>query len=240
MGKAVSKPFAQNYRYERKFVYTHLLSEDLIELEVLGNSFCFREIFSRRTVNNCYYDDASMSFYHQNVAGDDKRDKYRLRWYGDDFTVIQNPVLEIKKKHGTVGDKLSFPLADVKANLNTTSSSILLELVKTATHKNNYMALSNALEILQPALYNSYERRYFLSDCERYRITVDYNMRFYDVLMSPLHLGEITLPEVILELKYNREDDKESRQLTQQLNARLSKHSKYVRGIDLVHHQNPS
>jgi len=240
MEKAVSKVDSENYRYERKFIYPSAHPEDLIATEILSSPFCFREIFHRRTVNNCYYDDSSMSFYHQNVVGDDKRSKYRLRWYGDDFSQVQNPVLEIKKKHGLVGDKISFPLKKLNLDLNQNSSSQLLDEVKKTANSSGYIELASAMEMLKPSVYNSYERRYFLSDCEHFRITIDYNMQFYDVQTTPYVITRAALPEVILELKYAIKDDKKSREISQGFRARLSKHSKYVRGVDLIYHQTPS
>lgn len=234
MEKAVSKARDTHYRYERKFVYKNVYPEDLIATEILGNSFCFREIFRRRTVNNCYFDDSNMSFYHQNVAGDEKRDKYRLRWYGDTFSDVQNPVLEIKKKHGAVGDKISFPLTDLQLDLEKTTAAQLLKTINTQAQVVENPALEAAMVLLKPSLYNSYERRYFLSHCERYRITIDYNMMFYHVQVTPFSVTKAVISDVILELKYALPYDKESRALTQNLRARLSKHSKYVRGINLT------
>jgi SPX domain protein involved in polyphosphate accumulation len=236
MGKVVNNIHTQNLRYERKFVYQDMYPEDLIALEVLTNSFCFREIFHRRTVNNCYFDDAGMSCYHQNVAGDEKRDKYRLRWYGDDFSQIVNPIFEIKKKHGTVGDKLSFPFKNLKIKLDTASSQDLLKATKEAAKKNNFLALSIAIDLLRPSLYNSYERRYFLSHCKKFRITVDYNMLFYNPLANKYTMTKRAFKDIVLELKYTTNDDKEARLLTQELSARLTKHSKYVRGVDAINH----
>lgn len=237
MEKVVSKTRIPSLRYERKFVYPNYDPEDLIALEVVSNPFCFREIFNRRTVNNCYFDDSSMSFYRQNVAGDDKRDKYRLRWYGDDFNQIQKPVLEIKKKHGAVGDKISFPLKGLAIDLSKLDSSTLLQTITQAAIAHDYQELASSLRLLKPSLYNSYERRYFLSHCDRFRITIDYNMNFYDVQSPHLMSSQATLPEVVLELKYDPAVDPDSRTLTQKLSARLSKHSKYVRGVDLMYHQ---
>ncbi|RMB56399.1 VTC domain-containing protein [Dokdonia sinensis] len=226
----------QNLRYERKFIYTHKLPQDIIETEVLVNSFCFHEIFYRRTVNNIYYDDPSMSFYHQNVAGDDKRHKYRLRWYGDTFSKIENPILEIKKKMGAVGDKLSFKLDGFSHNLEYNSiASTENAILEKIAQINNPELLIN-LKQLSPALFNAYERRYFLSDCEKFRITIDYNMVFYNPDFKNKQASKATLQDVVLELKYKVEDDKEARKLTQQLTARLSKNSKYVRGVNLIQH----
>lgn len=241
MGRNMEKAVAKNnHRYERKFLYEGITPEDLIETVVLTNSFCFREIFHRRTVNNIYYDDQSMSFYHQNVSGDEKRDKYRLRWYGDAFENIENPVLEIKKKYGAVGDKLSFALSGYMYHLNDQPLAEMQDIIRQDILKNHARELGLKLSNLTPSLYNSYERRYFLSDCENYRITIDYNMAFYNPHFSEYTMTKTQLPDVVLELKYKVSDDKESRKLTQTLSARLSKNSKYVRGIDLIHHQQSS
>ncbi|MFC4635170.1 VTC domain-containing protein [Dokdonia ponticola] len=237
MGKAVAE---NNHRYERKFLYEGITPEDLIETVVLVNSFCFREIFHRRTVNNIYYDDQSMSFYHQNVSGDELRDKYRLRWYGDAFESISNPVLEIKKKYGVVGDKLSFALSGNTYNLHDQPLAEIQKIIHQNIGENHTRELALKLSNLTPSLYNSYERRYFLSDCGNYRITIDYNMVFYNPHFSEYTMTKAQLPDVVLELKYKVINDKESRKLTQTLSARLSKNSKYVRGIDLIHHQQSS
>ena len=226
-----------NLRFERKFVYESGTPEDIISTVILSNSFCFREIFHRRTVNNIYYDDQVMSFYHQNVSGDEHRDKYRLRWYGDAFETIQNPVLEIKKKYGTVGDKLSFALSEKTFNLHTQSSQEIDQKIVDTIKETHTLELALKLSNLQPSLYNSYERRYFLSACGNFRITIDYNMAFYNPHFPNYEMTKAQLPDIILELKYKVPYDNESRLLTQQFKTRLSKNSKYVRGINLIHNQ---
>lgn len=235
MGKAANN--LQNLRYERKFVYSHLSSEDLIDTEVLCNGFCFREIFHRRTVNNLYLDDQNMSFYRQNVAGDEEREKFRIRWYGDAFHNVTNPTVEIKKKFGAVGDKASYKYSSFTAQLNEITADLFKTNIEKTAEVEKDLKLSSSLSCLQPSLYNSYERRYFLSACERYRITIDYNMTFYNPAFSNFEVSKAALSDVVLELKYAVEDDKEARQLSQQLSARLSKNSKYVRGVDLIHHK---
>lgn len=226
----------QNLRYERKFIYEHITPDDLIETEVLVNSFCFREIFHRRSVNNIYFDDPDMSFYRQNVAGDEKRDKYRLRWYGDAFAEIKDPIVEIKKKQGAVGDKLSFKLKGLQHQLDTHPLGQTEQVILEAIEQSNNPELALNMRLLSPSLFNSYERRYFLSDCEKFRITIDYNMTFYNPQFETYEDSKTQLPDVVLELKYKVEDDREARRLTQELTARLSKNSKYVRGVDLVNH----
>lgn len=235
MGKVVDKPVA--LRYERKFVYPTLSALDIINTEVLCNSFCFREIFHKRQVNNLYLDDQNYSFYRQNVAGDESREKFRFRWYGDDFYSIEKPTLEVKKKMGAVGDKLSYKYEEVTLDLKNASAKAFQEKMILAAQNNGDLLLGSTLSRLQPALYNSYERRYFLSACERFRITIDYNMQFYNPAYTTIWASKRGLKDVILELKYAVSEDADARQLSQELNSRLSKNSKYVRGIDLIQHR---
>ncbi|MCH9660388.1 MAG: VTC domain-containing protein [Bacteroidetes bacterium] len=221
-------------RFERKFVYPAANTTDIIESEVLNNPFLFQEIYTRRTVNNIYFDDVAMSFYHQNVSGVDIRDKYRLRWYSDNYNTIENPVFEIKKKYGLVGDKLSFKLTGFKWDLKKHSLDETMTAILDAVKEKTTQELHLNLSTLSPSLYNSYERRYFLSNCEDFRITIDYHMNFYNPQFKNYELSKVGLEDVVLELKYKRNKDKESRGLTQHLQSRLSKNSKYVRGIDLI------
>ena len=233
--KTTDKPLGENLRYERKFIYENTNLDDLIG-EVLINSYCFKEVFYRRTINNIYYDDGGFSYFHQNVSGDGKREKCRIRWYGDEFTEIENPTFEVKKKFGEVGDKISYKLKGYKSTLSSIDIKEFEHLVFENESKVNKSVISK-FQQLTPALYNTYERRYFLSFCNRFRITLDYNMNFY----NPNHKNykgshkSISQDEIILELKYDMAHDNESRKLTQQLRSRLSKNSKYVRGVEMVY-----
>ena len=226
---------SSNLRYERKFIFQNICLEDLVDTVVLTNNFCFEEVFAKRAVNNIYFDDNNFSFYNQNVAGDGIRKKYRLRWYDDVFSMITSPTLEIKKKFGEVGDKVSFKLNDFETdikllNVNQIYSQILLALKET-----NNSELIAKVNGMFPALYNTYERRYFLSHCGKFRITLDYNMNFFKPdYYNSFNSVDNKIDDIILELKYNTEHDIESRNLTQQFNSRLTKNSKYVSGIDII------
>jgi SPX domain protein involved in polyphosphate accumulation len=221
-------------RFERKFIYSNISLEDLVETEVLSNPFCFKEIFHRRTVNNIYFDDHNLSFYHQNVSGDGLREKYRLRWYNDTFEDIHNPTFEIKKKFGEAGDKYSFKMKRRYFSLNTTSAPEIKREVADKIRKMGNLKLAEKINFVDPTLFNSYERRYFLSNCEKFRITLDYNMSFYNPNIKDLMSSKSYIDDIVLELKYEIPFDTESRGLTQHLNARLSKNSKYVTGIETI------
>ena len=232
--KIIDKPIGKNLRFERKFIYQNVDLEDVIQ-RVFANSFCFKEVFVKRKVNNIYFDDNNYSFYKQNVAGVGKREKFRLRWYGDDFNDIKDPTFEIKIKYGEVGDKISHKIEGFRASLNESSKEeICLLLSKNIKISNN--ALRSKYEQLQPTLYNSYERKYYLSFCEKFRITLDYNQEFFDPNSVKFLLSKQVIDEreIVLELKYNIENDDEARRITQELNSRLTKNSKYVNGVERI------
>ena len=228
------KPF-ENLRFERKFIIEHDELSNIIENIVFSNSFGFREIFERRQVNNIYFDDTKNTFYNENVSGDGWRKKYRIRWYGDDFFQVQSPTLEIKRKYGEVGDKISHKMSGFELSLQRESVDTIYEKVMDYFRSRDIIVFDN-MSNLFPKLYNTYERRYFISDCDKFRITLDYNMAYYNP-----HYGHYfrELPanpeEIIFELKYSTMHDNECRILTQSLDERLSKNSKYVRGVDLVY-----
>ena len=229
--KVNSNPSFYNLRYERKFIFENADTEDIINDIVLTNHFFFKEIYSLRTVNNIYFDDNNFTFYKQNVSGDGFREKYRLRWYGDNFSKLNKPTLEIKKKFGEVGDKYSFKMKGFSVDMDSTNVDELNKLIQ---NNINDVRLLSKISNLFPSLYNSYERRYFLSECERYRITIDFNMKFFNPHYVNFKSSESNLSDIVLELKYGTRHDDVGRELSQLIVSRLSKNSKYVRGIELI------
>ena len=234
MEKVVDKPVQDsNIRYERKFLFENCHVQEVIQ-SVYRNSHAFQEIFHRRKVNNIYFDDSNYNFYKQNVEGVADRKKLRLRWYGEDTCNIENPTVEVKKKMGEAGDKDSFRLKGVFFDLGVRSTNdVYRQLVDKTT---GHISVHEALKKLHPTLINTYERRYFLSFCGRYRITVDYNQAFYNPNYTVLKNSQRKIKDIVLELKYAVADDDEARQVSQQIKTRLSKNSKYVNGINLLYH----
>ena len=240
MGKAASKQAdlnAQNsLRFERKFIYKNTRAEDLIQTVILTNPFCFKEVYHRRSINNIYFDDHDLSFYKQNVSGDGEREKYRLRWYNDVFSEIISPTFEIKKKMGEVGDKYSFRMKDTQISLKKSSLKEIQNSLQQTMEDQNNLILATKLKSTQPAIFNSYELRYFLSNCKKYRITIDYNMCFHNPNTSNFASSKITSDDIVLEFKYALPQDTQSREVSQHFSARLSKNSKYVTGVETVYY----
>lgn len=229
-----AEPYGGNLRFERKFVYERGYVDDIIE-RVSLNPYGFKEVFYRRKVNNIYFDDSHHNFYKQNVAGVANRKKLRLRWYGDDTADIKDPSIEIKIKKGEVGDKVTCKFKGTTYNLSEQTAAGIHRSLLTSTSGN--LPLQRSLELLHPALINTYERRYFLSFCGRFRITVDFNQEFFNPNDASYAAGKFKINDLVLELKYGLESDTEARQLSQYIDARLSKNSKYVRGMNMLYHR---
>jgi len=211
------------FRYERKFVVPCLNKKES-EAVILSNSFLFREIYYERQINNIYLDTLDMTSYFDNTLGNSDRIKIRIRWYGE-LEKIKEPVLEIKVKRGLVGTKLSFPLKPFSIFCRFD------ELQKVFESSNLPDWLMEALRARRFALLNCYKRKYYLSACGGFRITIDSDLTYLNILNQP----EISLSRKveddyhILELKYDVDRNPEN--ITTQFPFRMTKSSKYVTGL---------
>lgn len=219
---------ADNWRFERKFLISGL-SKYEIEGIIKLHPAMFSEIYQERAVNNIYFDTFEMSNYLDNINGNSHRIKVRIRWYGNLFGNIINPVLEFKIKKGAVGSKVSFPLDTIKIDNNLTIEAIYKVFKKTGAPDVVKFYLMN----LRFSMLNCYTRKYFQSADKRFRITIDSGMRF--ITLSPMQnsfLNEsVDYTRTVLELKYEKDDDYAER-ITNFFPFRLTRSSKYVTGIE--------
>jgi len=222
----------EDLRYEKKFVISTL---DLHELEHLikTNSAMFSEIFYERTINNIYFDTLGLNNYNENLDGVSRRLKIRIRWYGEMFTKLKKPILELKIKNNELGKKLSFPL---KPFLFDQKISLKL-LQKNFLESNLPKWLLEELKLYCPTLLNSYKRKYFISANKKFRITVDQEMIFIKIKDQNNLFNEkiIDKENYIFELKYALNDHKDARNFIQEFPFRLVANSKYVCGINLLY-----
>jgi SPX domain protein involved in polyphosphate accumulation len=220
----------EKIRFERKFVtnQTCLLEvEEIIKI----NPSMFSEIFYKRRVNNIYLDSYDMSNYSRNVEGYSKRLKIRIRWYGKIFGKVERPILELKTKSGELGKKLSFPLKSFVLNDFFSKERLQEEIFEKSNLPRGILEL---LKLSQLSILNTYERKYFLSSNKKYRVTIDNNLQFFDIKSSNnIFKNKILDKEkIIVEIKYDKEYDKEVSRITQHMPFRLTKVSKYILGVD--------
>tara|TARA_R110000868_G_scaffold150874_4_gene374347 strand:+ start:795 stop:1508 length:714 start_codon:yes stop_codon:yes gene_type:complete len=217
-------------RFERKFVLENS-SLSYAKMLIKTSVGVFSSIYEKRRVNNMYFDTPNLTSYYENHFGKSDRTKIRVRWYGQTFGDVHDPILEIKIKHGAAGKKKSYPLKSFNLKEGVSrqdwdkifQSSDLPDMVRGELKRNI------------PTLLNSYEREYFQSFDKVFRFTLDYNLKFFNVKSMTSSFREKSLPEntIILELKYDLKEDKEVKKITKALPVRLGKFSKYIRGVEI-------
>ncbi|MEL6657761.1 MAG: polyphosphate polymerase domain-containing protein [Bacteroidota bacterium] len=207
-------------RYERKY-RIESIPIPWIEQVLRAHPAGFRPLYPQRQVNNIYFDTPALDEFYQNVSGTPQRRKHRMRWYGGTTAQLPKTVFEVKIKDNELGSKESQALGD----------ALWTDL---PAHFEQIPAMRYLP--LRPVLVNSYERTYWGTANGKFRITLDWNMRFapFSWAAPPPHLHYLPDQAVVLELKYEQEYDEEANAIFAHLPFRLTKNSKYVTGIGLV------
>lgn len=218
-------------RYERKFLITDYSYSDVNQI-LKYHPACFSEIFHERSVNNIYFDTLGMNNYYDNVNGEQKRSKVRIRWYGELFGTIQNPVLEYKLKNGLLGKKKSYPLHAFILDTSFNKSQIINAIDASALPKK----ISDQLNTLQPMLLNSYKRKYFLSADKNFRITIDHHLIYYMIRYhnNTFINKSVDNNAIVVELKYDSALETEAKTVANAFPFALTKNSKYLQGLERV------
>ena len=209
-------------RYERKFRIETAALPAVREV-IRQHPAAFRPLHATRQINNIYFDSPDLATFRQNVNGQNERRKFRVRWYAPDPQAVPDEVrFEIKGKHNEWGQKTVFERPGFALD-------DLSPLVRT------WQEACPADGPLLPVLLNSYRRAYFRSFCGRFRLTVDWDLRYHSLRAHP-HFRRYLIqdPAVILEVKYEAEADTGIDLITQYLPFRQTKHSKYVQGVLLT------
>lgn len=216
------------YRYERKF-HAPDLTLDQVTMVIANHPTHFVKAFPSRRINNVYFDTADLSDFRAHLLGSDRRRKVRIRWYGESMGPARPGVLEVKAKRGTVGTKRHFQLPPLDFD-GRISMAAVGSAVADGTPA---AAMAGFFACAQPALFNTYWRRYFISIDRRFRITIDTDMEFRIVNeRSYSHVRSYKEERLrIIELKYDKDDDVEAHRIVGRLPFRLTKHSKYVSGL---------
>jgi len=217
------------YRLERKFYVTDLSYVEIEHLLRLHPSL-LREIYHKRMINNIYFDTHDYRFLHENVAGIADRTKVRIRWYGNLFGTIENPVLEFKLKKGHVGTKKTFNLSKFVLDENL-SAEKLKEWIQQGDMPDR---IKEICLTLQPVLILHYGRKYLQSFDKQFRITLDDNVTYYKFLhgLNRLTNKKVEKQATIIELKYQNESDGSAFEISNLFPFRMTKSSKYVKGVE--------
>ena len=218
-------------RREVKFT---LPGADLGKLRNVLDANCRRLVHNDpiSTVRSIYFDDVRLSACHANLAGVGRRQKLRLRWY-DSLSPGKDIFFEIKWRDNRITGKHRLQLQASKPLTEMSYRQIMDALIETlpGQHVDRVLASSEPIAIVE------YRREHFASFDAALRITLDYELAFYD------QTGKTTvntsfphrLPNlVVVEGKTPVGRERELKQLLYPLSLRVGRCSKYVHGCRLL------
>jgi hypothetical protein len=214
------------YRYEKKSHITEL-SKFEVENIVKMHPALFSPIYDERFINNIYFDSYNYNNFIDNIEGNTDRIKIRIRWYGNLFGQIDNPILEIKIKKGALGKKISVPISPFLFSRETNIIDILSSI------KYLKKDLNIDFQSLIPSLLNRYSRKYYQSSNKKFRITIDHKQSYYRINKKENSFLDnyYDHDSVIFELKYDQKYSEEAEFITTIFPFRITKNSKYVTGV---------
>lgn len=231
MPAVINKAPIDLYRFEQKFLPERLTVHEMAAL-LRVHPALFREVYPERIVHNLYLDSPDLRCYRDHINGATHRVKVRFRWYGENSGLSEPTALELKIKQGLVSRKVAYPLGAL--HLNGGHSNPLREAAFTVKALPAFTRLQ--LKQLHPALLNTYHRRYFCSSDGKYRVTLDWDLRFTRPgcveWAAHEHPGPFAMPNLILELKFSPADAEGAEAITNQFPFRLTRCSKYILGIE--------
>ena len=225
--------YLRTFRYERKFLVEELMQAQVGAL-IRQHPRLFYSPYPPRYVNNLYLDTPDMSNYFDNVDGAMQRSKVRVRWYGEPFGEIARPMLEIKVKNGLVGTKHTYPLTGFCMDKQFCDRLFQRVLSDSTLPPEVRLDLRN----LNVVLFNRYYRYYYATHDNAFRLTLDTNQAFYKVngLFGNQFLHrQINARDVIVELKYETEQEPQANRVAGYFPFRMTRNSKYVQGIERVY-----
>jgi hypothetical protein len=218
-------------RQEIKFV-TNRLNYDVIEQWLKLHTLGFHEAFPIRTVNNVYFDTFELSAFGENLAGVSERTKVRYRWYGES----QEPApgrLEIKQKRNQYGWKQIYKVPESPWSPGSNWLDIRHSIASQGGQEAGIWLDQNPL----PVMINRYVRRYYLSACQRIRITLDFDQQVWDQRKNPYpdFSLEANLPETfVVECKCDRKERDLASSVLIGMPIRVARHSKYMNAVDAI------
>lgn len=217
-------------RYEIKFTFP-INQVNQIKAYIKSSNLGFLKVFNDRKISSIYLDRENYNYGFENICGFSERKKFRYRFYDDDMKKIR---FEIKYKKGSIYEKRFFNLLEPYSY-----SYYRNPLLKIFKGKKEMLDIIN----LKPVLLCSYYREYFVSNCKRFRVTLDSKIGFSKII--PIYSFDQILNQLqiinngVLELKTSVENIYFSENIFDNFPLRVSKHSKYEIGLSKTNCINP-
>lgn len=222
----------------RKEIKYAIPDADIQKLRRLFEVNCRRKVYNESisTVRSIYFDDAMLSACQENLDGLGVRRKVRLRWY-DMLRPGTTFFCEIKWRQGRVTGKHRLEMESDQPLGELTYKQIVAGLERVIPAE----LLSDVFVHCEPTVLVQYQREHFASDDGALRVTLDYDITYYDQTAKnsistsfPRRLERL----VVIEGKTPIGREQELPQLFYPFRARATRCSKYVQGcrsLGLIH-----
>lgn len=190
-----------NWRIERKFF---ILPRNIGVAYGLLRQLCLADsTYHSEQINSLYFDTTDLDQYERSASGDFRKDKVRIRWYGEDKDLhgMQPVFLELKSRRGFAGTKQrrqSQLPADYLATNRLGRGIISKTLLADTLADFGYFPP----EMLQPVIKISYWRYRFSEMLTGASVALDCRIRS-TMVARELGYGEreLELPGGVLEVK---------------------------------------
>ena len=218
-------------RREVKFT---LPGADLGKLRDILDANCRRLIHNDQisTVRSIYFDDVRLSACRANLAGLGRREKRRLRWY-DSLNPGADFFFEIKWRENRITGKHRLQLRASRPLAELSYRQIMNGLMETLPKQH----VGRVLVASEPVAIVEYKREHFASADGGLRITLDYDLAFYDqtgkrfiTTSFPCRFHDL----VVVEGKTPVGRERELQAMLYPLALRVGRCSKYVHGCRLL------
>ncbi|MBR0457253.1 MAG: polyphosphate polymerase domain-containing protein [Firmicutes bacterium] len=158
----------------------------------------------RYRIHSIYFDNFTDKAVREKLSGVSRREKFRLRWYNDDFSVIK---LEKKMKENSLCQKFSAPLTESEFQ-----TILRGDIAWMKDHGNTLIRelyLKEQTQLLRPKVCVSYLREPFIYAPGNVRVTFDSDLRssLYHPFCAGDYLTDIDIRmepgHMIMEVKYD-------------------------------------
>lgn len=196
----------KEYRHELKY-YLNLGDYEMLRTRL--RLTMEQDRYARRNegeyfIRSLYFDDADDSAFREKLAGDNDRDKYRLRIYN-----MKDDVVKLERKHKEAGyilkESLDLSRAEAESLLKG-DYGVLLNREEPFARR---MYRTFLTSLFKPRVIVDYMREAYVFPVEDVRITFDKNVRTGFRSVDLFNPSIITYPAVsgydmVLEVKFNR------------------------------------
>ena len=184
------------------------------------------------TVRSVYFDDLRLSACRANIDGIGVRNKLRIRWY-DALLPLHNFFLEIKWRHNRVTGKHRYHMRSRCPLVELSYRDMQAELLKALPE----IHIPILIKYTEPIVLVEYKREHFHARDSDLRLTVDYEIAFYDQMGKSsisTSFRQSLHDVVVVEAKVPVGREHELKRIMYPFAARATRFSKYAHGCHLL------